>query len=114
MEFSDWIRNKFLEWERERGSRQSYSEFARYLGVKQTTLSQWMRGGFEPKGEYVDRLAVHLGTEIYGILGIGEPDPLLLAMNVLRYGEGKDGDELRKLIGRWLSEHGFILTKKVG
>lgn len=69
--------NRFLEWEKGTGQRQSYSAFARYLGVKQSTLSQWLTGNYPPNIEHVRILAEKLGSDIYSVMGLGVNDPRL-------------------------------------
>jgi transcriptional regulator with XRE-family HTH domain len=76
MKYNDWLINKFGEWERKTGRRQSYSAFARYLGVKQSSLSQWLAGNYPPADDNLRKIANKLGFEIYDILGIARPDPL--------------------------------------
>lgn len=74
VEFKDWLRGKFLEWEKGTGKRQSYSAFARYLGVKQSTVSQWLSGNYPPSRENVKLLAQKLGYDVYIALGLVRPD----------------------------------------
>ncbi len=78
--FSEWLMDRFVEWEKSQARRQSYSAFARYLGVKQASLSQWIIGNYVPTGENVKRLAEKLGVEIYDVLGLPRPDMTLEAM----------------------------------
>jgi len=73
MNFSEWILGKFAEWERDQPRRQSYSAFARYLEVKQTTLSAWINGGIIPSYEKAGLIADKLGDEVYLILGYEPP-----------------------------------------
>jgi transcriptional regulator with XRE-family HTH domain len=75
MDYNRWLMDKFVEWERKKGQRQSYSAFARYLGVKQSSLSQWLAGNYPPSRENVEKLAEKLGPEIYDIMGMERPDP---------------------------------------
>ena len=70
----DFFTQKFAEWERSTGSRQNYKNFAAYLGVAPTTLSNWKNDGHAPKGEYLRLVARKLGDEIYEILGEKPPE----------------------------------------
>lgn len=73
MSVEDWLSRKFLEWEREQGSRKTAVEFAEYLGVSQPSLSSWMSGRYAPKGKNLSRLAEKLGYDIYDALGLPRP-----------------------------------------
>jgi transcriptional regulator with XRE-family HTH domain len=72
-EFARFMTRKFREWEEGRGSRQSVSAYARFLGVKQPTLTRWMQGDSLPDMGNVEILAEKLGPDIYSVLGL--PDP---------------------------------------
>jgi transcriptional regulator with XRE-family HTH domain len=71
--FSQWLNERFLEWEKQQGKRQTVSAFARYLDVPQSSLSSWMAGAYVPSGENLLLLATKLGAEIYDTLGISRP-----------------------------------------
>lgn len=77
MEFKDWLVGKFLEWEKQQEKRQPYVAFARFLGVKQSALSQWMNGNNTPTLDYVGVISDKLGPEIYDVLGLQRPTDLL-------------------------------------
>ena len=70
-----WLTRKFREWESKTGRRQSLSAFARYLGVKQPSLSHWINHDNPPSYENIEKLAEKLGPEIYDIMGMPRPDP---------------------------------------
>jgi len=74
MTFKDWLMDKFVEWERTQKRRQSFSAFARYLDVKQASLSQWLNGSYTPTGENLVKVADKLGTEVYRVVGLPAPD----------------------------------------
>lgn len=71
--FSEWLNERFLEWEQQQGKRQTVSAFARYLDVPQSSLSSWMAGAYVPSGENLLVLASKLGSEIYDTLGVLRP-----------------------------------------
>lgn len=50
MTFQEWLFNKYLTWQAEQGSPRTETDFADYLGVKQQSLSAWMRGYYKPRG----------------------------------------------------------------
>jgi transcriptional regulator with XRE-family HTH domain len=78
----DWLNQKFNEWEKTQERSQSYYAFARYLGVSQSGLSQWMTGSTTPGGEDLLNLASKLGTEIYDVLGLPRPNAEIQRMTV--------------------------------
>lgn len=69
MNFQEWLEQKFTEWEQTKPTRQSYYNFARYLDVSHTDMTQWISGVSQPSGDDLAKLAAKLGTEIYTILG---------------------------------------------
>lgn len=71
--FAQFLVTKFREWEKAKGGRQSLTSFARYLGVKQPTLTRWMQGDNVPDAANLDILARRLGNEVYDILGYSRP-----------------------------------------
>jgi len=68
-QFSEWLMQQFVAWEQQMPRRQSYSAFARYLEVNQSSFSQWMAGNYVPTGENLQKIATKLGYEIYNVLG---------------------------------------------
>ncbi len=70
----DWLNQKFVEWEKTQGHKQSYYAFARYLEVSQSELGQWMIGSSIPGGDDLLNIAGKLGPEIYDILGLPRPN----------------------------------------
>ena len=66
---SQWITDKFLDWQKQSGKRKTITEFAEYLGVGNTTLTKWMNGDRTPRGIYIEMVARKLGDEIYALLG---------------------------------------------
>lgn len=77
MDFPQFLEAKFLEWQQSMGGRRSVSEFAKWIGVKQSSVSMWWTGANVPSSENVKRLADKLGLEVYDYLGIPRPDPNL-------------------------------------
>jgi hypothetical protein len=69
----DWLTQKFTEWEKTQGGRQSYYAFARYLEVGQSGLAQWMMGSATPSGDDLLSIANKLGPEIYDVMGLPRP-----------------------------------------
>ncbi len=70
----DWLNQKFVEWEKAQGHKQSYYAFARYLEVSQSGLAQWMIGAGVPSGDDLLNIANKMGAEIYDIIGLPRPN----------------------------------------
>ena len=81
MIFYEWMTQKFLDWQKEEGERKTVTEFAKYLGVGQQTVSTWL----QPKGSVpkstasINKLAAIYGSEVYQVLGLETPSSLSLA-----------------------------------
>lgn len=74
MKFSDWLTQKYLDWQQSSGERKTISQFAEWLGVRQPTLSEWMSGKYIPRGsKNVSSLAGKLGDDVYEVLGFPRP-----------------------------------------
>lgn len=76
--FPDWITRKFLDWQAQQGKRKTVDDFAAYIGVSRPLLNQWMNGNIpRPGRENINRLAEIFGFEIYDVLELPRPNPLL-------------------------------------
>ncbi|HEX9018254.1 MAG TPA: hypothetical protein VF806_03665 [Anaerolineaceae bacterium] len=80
--FKDWLNQKFAEWEKNQGRRQSYYAFARFLEVSQSGLGQWMAGAAVPGGDDLIVLAGKIGPEVYDVLGLPRPNAELQRVTV--------------------------------
>jgi len=71
--FIKWFNAKFLEWRGD--SRRGVSDFARYLGIKQQTVSLWLNGGIKslPTPENLAQLAKTY-PEVYEVVGLNSLD----------------------------------------
>lgn len=107
--YDQWIMDRFIEWERGEPRRQSYSAFARYLDVNQSSLSQWIAGSYPPSGENVVKIADRLGYEIYDILEIPQDErPIRKDLReAIRQVPPENQDELLDLIDQFLIDHGY-------
>ena len=85
LEFHKFLFEKFIEWERKQPKkRSSYSAFARYLSensrnitVSQPSLDAWLNNKYAPSEKYIPLLAEKLGPEVYDVLNLPPPDPIL-------------------------------------
>ena len=68
VEFKDWFWEKFDEW---RGKTvKGPTDFARYLGIRQQYVSNWLSGKYKPKSlEQIAKIAERF-PEVYEVLGV--------------------------------------------
>ena len=106
--FPQFLVRKFREWEISTKRKQSVSSFARYLGVKQPSLSRWMTGDNPPDLEHIQKLAAKLGPEIYEILGFEKPEHAVKEWQALYDLAPPDlRDELLEMNRQWLKKKGL-------
>lgn len=74
MNFRQFLEMKFLEWQQDSGGRKTVLEFAKHIGVSQSTISTWWNGDRIPEGVNVQKLARVLGLEVYDALNLPRPD----------------------------------------
>lgn len=72
--FSEWLEQKYLEYQIQQSRRVTLGEFAEALGISQGLLSHYLKGIRKPRISTVHKLAEVLGPEIYTILGYQRPD----------------------------------------
>ena len=68
VQFTEWINEKFIEW---RGnSRNGVTDFARFVGVSQQVMSNWLNGRNKrpPSPESIAKLAEKF-PDIYEVIG---------------------------------------------
>ncbi|MBN1888273.1 MAG: helix-turn-helix transcriptional regulator [Thermoflexales bacterium] len=78
--FANWIENQYLDWQKKQGGRKTVTEFAAWLGFAKSTVSQWLNGRGQPNTESLHRLAQKLGLDVYTVLELPSPDPLLFSI----------------------------------
>ncbi len=109
---SGFLTQKFREWEASTKRHQTVSAFARWVGVPQPTMTRWMTGDTMPTDiNNVNKLVERFGPEIYDLLGMTRPHPVLTKLQELEGSDDPEAIEIFRLIGEWLSAHGFIKTK---
>ena len=107
--YNNWLMEKFLEWEKTKTRRQSYSAFARHIGVSQGSLSHWLSGSNPPAGDNVRMIADKLGLEIYDILDIPQDERPVRAdlREAIRQVPPEKQDDLLELIEEYLRDNGW-------
>ena len=79
MKISEFLTDKFLEWQKQERERKTVEQFAKHLGVSQPLVSLWMSGKRPVKGlQHKKRLIELYGDEVAKILG---EDPQLFFIN---------------------------------
>ena len=75
MTLAKLLEQKFLTWQNEQGRRKTLDDYAEYLGVGRSVLSNWLTGKRSPNTESLRVLSSRLGPEVYDVLGLDRPDP---------------------------------------
>ena len=73
----DWLDKKFVEWQVREGGRQTIVKFCEYLGVSRPAFDKWSTNPRHPSKESIELLSDKLGDEIYEVLGLESPNPVL-------------------------------------
>ena len=114
-ELMEFLQHSFAEYVAEKRRRVSLAEWARYLGVSNASLSQWMNGNREPTGDNVHLLAAKLGVKVYDLLGVPRllPDnPSLVYITENWYSLSKDQqDEIMKMMEDYTNEETELGTQ---
>lgn len=69
--FRQFLEQQYRQWDRGQG--QSYKEFARWLGIPPTSLSNWLNSGYTPGKGSIAQLVEKLGPGVYDALGLSRP-----------------------------------------
>lgn len=131
-DFSDWLTQKYIEFRGNSvGHDRSVTEFAKWIGVPQPVVSDWMnKNGRKPKShKSIELLVARFGVEVYDVLGLPKPlyvRELRAVPQALRerflsaaeeistaiYGTAMDPEspEALKIAESIMEKHGFKLT----
>ena len=71
-QFPEWLKHKYTEWRGDTiGRSGTVSAYARWLGVSQPAMSEWMTGNRTPESpKSINALVSKYGMEVYEILRI--------------------------------------------
>jgi transcriptional regulator with XRE-family HTH domain len=114
MNFPQFLEMKFLDWQQREGGRKTVAEFAKYLGVKQSTVSMWWTSNNTPRDDGIIRnLAFKLGVEVYDVLGLDRPDADLLYMQQ-HWDEisTEDRRAIRDRVAKYVEENEALKVRK--
>ena len=76
MEFSNWIRQKYLDWRGDKiGQAASVAEFSKNLKASHQLVAEWMKpnGKIPNSPKYINALVYEYGYEVYDVLGLPRP-----------------------------------------
>lgn len=113
MQFSEFLERKFLTWQASQGKRRTIGEFAKSIGVAQTTVSSWLNGERKPEGESLRKLANKLGIDVYDALGLPRPDADLLYMQ--QHWDEISADDRRAIrdrVAKYVEENEALKVRK--
>lgn len=116
VEFSDWITQKYVEWRGDAiGRERSITEYAKYLGVSQQLMSNWMKkGGKVPRSiEMINKLVAAYGNEVYDVLGLEIPtgNAQLDTDFLPPEAQSEFKRDLREFVKQWMENHGYRQKK---
>lgn len=78
---SKWLDGAYLDWQKREGGSRSVTEFAEYLEIPLPTVNHWINGTRNNlASENIFKLAVKLGLEVYDVLGLPRPNPILFGV----------------------------------
>ncbi len=132
MKLSTWLLAQFENWKSE--TDKTLADFAAYLDVPPTSLSNWINAGSKMRIDNVSKISEKLGPEIYDVLGLRRPDaddprslllsagfPAEFADKVLaarteyseelsKNGIAQDSPEAREIVRKAFARHGIQIT----
>ena len=80
-DFSKWLFEKYLDYQREMGVPRSVTAFGAYVGVSGDIMRLWFKDKRSPSDSSLALLAAKFGDDVYRVLGRTPPDPLLEDVN---------------------------------
>ena len=97
---SKFLNDEFVKYINKKGRFTSMSTWARYLGVSNTSMSQWMNAHRLPIGKNAHKLADKMGPVVYDILEMPRLMPRDESLNKVVEGYMALTDDERALIIR--------------
>jgi hypothetical protein len=73
-----WLNQKYIDWRNKQNNRRAgITQFAEYLGLSRSDMSNYIYRGSIPTRENMETIASVLGNEFYRVCGVEPPlDPL--------------------------------------
>ena len=97
---ASYLNAEFLKYINKKGRYTSMSTWSRYLGVSNTSMSQWMNAHRLPVGKNAHALGDKLGPKVYDILGMPRMLPRDEDLNKVVEGYMALDDDERALVIR--------------
>lgn len=77
-DFQKLLFEAWIDYQKAAGTPVTQKDFAEFLGINNTLLSHYFKGKRTPKNmKIIQKLEEKLGQEIYPVLGLASPDPML-------------------------------------
>jgi len=73
-----FLLDELIKYDQKTGIRNTWQDFADYLGVSRESLAQWREGKYIPSREACDIMAPKLGPRIYDLSGYARPPEYVL------------------------------------
>lgn len=70
LEFADWLYKRWMIYYNNNNGHVSQNDFARWLGIGNANLTNYMSGLRKPAAEFVEKLADKLGPAVYDKLDL--------------------------------------------
>ncbi len=88
-------------------------QLAEEFGIDYPTFNKYYNDKRQPKYDIENKrkLIEKLGDAVYEAMGETPPNPVLTKLQELEQSDNPEAEEIFRLIGEWLSAHGFIKTK---
>lgn len=101
---ADWLEEKFKVWSSDKPRRdRTLKAFARYIGIPYDTFFYYIGKGGKPEGRNLELIALHVGIEIYDLVGLSRPDLRLIEIAHLW---GRLPDDIKDAIYTRVIEYG--------
>lgn len=111
--FSEFLLLKKQEKERNIGKSLSLTKFAKSIGFSVSLVSYWMNEKGNPSIENINKLAYQLGPEVYDVLDMQRPDPVLEEIRqVYNNISPTEKSQMVKMIRNWANEHGYEVVEQ--
>jgi len=112
-DFSNWLNQKYLEWQIGSGGRKTISEFADYLNIPRSVVNHYLNGRTTPKRKNTEKIATKLGPEAYDLMGFQRPDPEFKEIRRI-YDKATEVEkiELKRIFRDWAADRGYTVTEQ--
>lgn len=98
----DYFEKHYRIWrDKQPRGRDTLKRYAAYIGVSRDTVNNWINRGTNPSRDFAPLIAIRCDFEIYDLLGMPRPDPLLqVVMRGWEYVADGVKKEISETVGR--------------